>query len=90
MKPKNHCGRLYLYIKKDSFLHAEKVKTKILASIKALKDNPEQHAPDKYRLNNNGSYHAYEVYKYRITYHVGDTDIRIMRIRHTKMTPIVY
>ncbi|MDR0794311.1 MAG: hypothetical protein LBE82_13465 [Chitinophagaceae bacterium] len=55
-----------------------------------MADNPEQHAPDKYRLNNDGSYHAYEVYKYRISYHISPAEIRVLRIRHTKMLPMEY
>ena len=70
--------------------NAEKVKAKILASIKELVKNPERHGPDKYRLNNNGSFRAYEIYKYRITYHVSGDEIHVIRIRHTKMNPLEY
>jgi len=78
------------YIKKDSLQNAEKVKAKILASIKELIKNPLRHAPDRYRSNNDGSYRAYEIYKYRITYHVSADEIHVIRIRHTKMTPLEY
>ena len=80
----------YEFIKEDSPQNAEKVKDKILSSIKALNPNPEIHPPDKYRINNDGSYRAYEIYKYRITYHVSSEEIRIIRIRHTKMYPLEY
>jgi plasmid stabilization system protein ParE len=80
----------YQYIKKDSLQNAEKVKAKILASIKELEKNPELHGPDKYRLKNNDSYRAYEIYKYRITYYFSADEIRVIRIRHTKMNPLEY
>lgn len=80
----------YLYIKKDSLQNAEKVKSEILASIRELLKNPERHAPDKYRLNNDGSYRAYEIYKYRVSYHISPSEIRVIRIRHTKMNPLEY
>lgn len=80
----------YHYIKNDSLQNAEKVKAKILSSIKELIKNPERHAPDKYRLNNDGSYRAYEIYKYRITYHVSAEEIHVIRIRHTRMNPLEY
>lgn len=81
----------YLYIRKDSLQNANKVRSKILATIKDLVDNPHQHAPDKYRIDNkNGFYRAYEIYKYRITYHLSEDEIRIIRIRHTKMNPLKY
>ncbi len=78
------------YIQKDSEQNAEKVKSKILTSIKELLTNPKRYNTDKYKLNNDGSYRAYEIYKYRITYHVSDDEIRIIRIRHTKMNPLEY
>ncbi len=80
----------YVYIRKDSLQNAEKVRIKILASIKNLAANPEQHPPDKYRLDNEGSFRAYELYKYRISYHISPSEIRVIRIRHTKMNPLEY
>lgn len=81
----------YQYIRKESVQNAEKVKAKILATIKELPKNPGLHNPDKYRINNeDGTYRAYEVYKYRITYHVSSKEIRVIRIRHTKMNPLTY
>lgn len=82
--------KAYLFIKQDSVQNAEKVRKKILATIKELIKNPEQRSPDKYRVNNDGTYRAYEVYKYRITYHISAEEIRIIRIRHTKMGPLEY
>jgi plasmid stabilization system protein ParE len=84
---KLHLRQAYNYIKKDSL---EKVRDKILYSIQNLIKKPEVHAPDKYKLNNDGSYRAYEVYKYRITYHLSKEQITVIRIRHTKMNPFEY
>lgn len=80
----------YEYIKKDSLQNAERVRDEILTSIKALIKAPEKHPLDKYRIKNDGSYRAYEVYKYRIAYHISTSEIRIIRIRHTKMNPLEY
>jgi plasmid stabilization system protein ParE len=81
----------YLYIRKDSLQNAEKVRHKIIATIKSLPKNPERHNQDKYRMKNeDGCYRAFEVYKYRITYHISAEEIRIIRIRHTKMNPLEY
>ena len=80
----------YHYINKDSVQNAEKVKSKILASLKALINNPEKHPPDKYKTNNDGTFRAFELYKYRITYHVSVEQITVIRIQHTKMNPLEY
>lgn len=77
----------YNYIKLDSPKSAEKIKAKILASIMDLADHPERYSKDKYRLNNDGSYRAFEIYKYRVSYHISQTQITVIMIRHTKMEP---
>lgn len=77
----------YTYIKLDSPKNAEKVKAKILTAIKELADNPERHNKDKFRLDNDGCYRAFEIYKYRISYHVSPEQITVIVIRHTKMEP---
>lgn len=77
----------YSYIKLDSPKNAEKVRNKILVSIQELADKPERHPKDKYRANNDGSYRAFEIFKYRITYHVFNEQITILMISHTKMEP---
>ena len=87
---KESLNEAYNFIKKDSLQNAENVRDKILASIKDLLKNPEKHPADKYRFNNDKSYRAYEIYKYRISYHVSPQEIRVIRIRHTKMNPEEY
>jgi plasmid stabilization system protein ParE len=80
----------YEYIRQDSLQNAEKVKTVILSSIKDIIKSPERHPPDKYRIDQDTAYRAYEIYKYRISYHISATTIRVIRIRHTKMVPSPY
>lgn len=80
----------YLYIKKDSLQNAENVRSALLNAIKELSKNPEKHPPDKYRLENDGSFRAFELYKYRITYFISQFEIKVVRIRHTKMNPLEY
>lgn len=80
----------YDFIKFDSPKSADKVKSKIRSAIKKLADQPERYPPDKYRINNDGSYRAFELYKYRISYHISSEQITITRVRHTKMEPKLY
>jgi plasmid stabilization system protein ParE len=82
--------KAYKYIQKDSYQNAEKVRTKILTSIKALSKTAEQFKLDKYCLENDGSIRAYEIYKYRISFQITDTEIVVLRIRHTKMNPLKF
>lgn len=78
------------FIEKESISGAEKVKKEILAKIDALMKNPEQYTADKYKTNNDGSFRAFEVHHYRISYRYIKSDVRIIRIRHTKMNPLTY
>jgi len=56
------------YIRKDSPQNAEKVKNDILEKIDELLIKPNIHNPDKYKINNNGDYRAFEMHRFRISY----------------------
>jgi plasmid stabilization system protein ParE len=71
------------YIAKDSIQNAEKVRIDILGKVENLQAHPERYAPDKYKLDNDGSYKAFELYHLRIVYHVSSEEIRILRLRST-------
>ena len=86
----NQLEEIYKYILNDSFQNAEKTKIEILFSTQRLAKSPEIHPPDKYKKNNDGKFRAYELYHYRISYHVNENEIMITRIRHTKMNPKEY
>jgi plasmid stabilization system protein ParE len=82
--------KAYKFIRKDSYQNAEKVRNKILTSIKALTKTAEQFTLDKYCVENDGSIKAYEIYRYRISFQIKDTEVIILRIRHTKMNPLKF
>ncbi|MCH5716519.1 type II toxin-antitoxin system RelE/ParE family toxin [Niabella hibiscisoli] len=86
----NAIKQAFIYIRKNSLQNAEKVKADIFSCIKQLSDNPHRHAADKYRLNNDPAFRAFEIHKFRITYHVSINEIRVIRIRHTQMNPLFY
>ncbi|MEP7237294.1 MAG: type II toxin-antitoxin system RelE/ParE family toxin [Ferruginibacter sp.] len=75
------------YINDDSPQNAEKVKDDILSEITVLTAHPGKYPPDKYKLNNDGSFRAFELHRYRLSYRVVRNEIRIIRIRHTKRNP---
>ncbi|MBK8520293.1 MAG: type II toxin-antitoxin system RelE/ParE family toxin [Ferruginibacter sp.] len=78
------------YIEKDSVQNAEKVKNDLLTEISKLIANPERYNPDKYHLNNDGSFRAFELHSYRVSYRYTKNEIRIIRIRHTRRNPKNY
>jgi len=79
-----------LYIRKDSPQNADKVKKEVLEKINELSKRPEIHNPDKYKLNNSGSYRAFELHRFRIGYLVKEDEIIIARVRNTNQEPLDY
>ena len=80
----------YNYIKQDSLLSAEKVKSEILSIAKSLAKAPTRYPLDKYRINNEGDIRAFEKYSLRVAYQVKEKQIIIVRLRHIKRSPLDY
>jgi len=78
------------YIQKDSVQASETVQVDILTTIGNLTGHPEKFPPDKYKLNNDKSFRAFELHSYRIAYRYKNNEIRIIRIRHVKRNPKMY
>ena len=78
------------YIRRDSPQNADKVKMDILEKINELSQLPEIHNPDKYKINNNGNYRAFELHRFRIAYLVKQNEIIIARVRSTNQEPLDY
>lgn len=81
---------IYLYIAEDSILQADRVFEKLVNSTSKLTIHPKKHPQDKYKTDNDGSYRAYELYHYRISYRITPTVIYIVRIRSTHKNPEEY
>jgi plasmid stabilization system protein ParE len=77
------------YIKKDSIKNAQKVKKDILTAVTSLSLNPEKYPADKFKFKNDGSFRAFELHHYRIVYRIIQTEIKILRVRHAKMEPVI-
>jgi plasmid stabilization system protein ParE len=75
------------YIKAKSVTDAENIRLQILQKVGQLALSPEMHPPDKYKMNNDGTYRAFELFHYRISYRIIKNEIEIFRVRHTNMMP---
>jgi plasmid stabilization system protein ParE len=90
IEARNNFRDSILHIQQDSPQNAEKVRKDIISTVGKLITKPQKYAPDKYRKNNDGSFRALELHHFRISYHVSDDMIRIVRFRHTSMKPLKY
>lgn len=78
------------YIETKSTLNAQKVEEDLIGAIQKIIQQPERHPVDKFKLNNDGSFRAFELHQYRISYRYIKKEIRILRVRHTKMNPMTF
>lgn len=78
------------YIESSSPAGAVNFKLGILNKIDELAIYPEKHSLDRYKIKNDVTFRALEMPHYRISYRVIKNQIRIIRIRHTKMNPLSY
>ncbi len=81
--------KAYKFIQKDSLQNATKVRDAIISATASLNNNF-LHIADKYKINNDGTYRAFELYNYRISYRITSIEIQILRLRHTKMQPLKF
>jgi plasmid stabilization system protein ParE len=89
-RSQQHMMALYKYISEDSPKNALKVINDIMTATEKAISNPEYYNPDKYKINNDGSYRALEKHHYRIVYRYQKNIIRVLRVRHTSMEPKRY
>jgi plasmid stabilization system protein ParE len=80
----------HTYISRDSPLQASLVRQKLLEAVRKLSNFPEIHPPDRFKINNDGNFRAFEKFSYRISYYVTEHEVFILRIRHVKQNPKVY
>jgi plasmid stabilization system protein ParE len=78
------------YIRLDSPQSAEKVKAAILDKVRELSTTIIRHRADKYKTNNEGNFLCFEILKHRVSFYVTESEIVIVRVRHTKMNPRLY
>jgi plasmid stabilization system protein ParE len=72
------------YITEKGFdSYSQVLEENIISKTDNLINNYSIYPVDKYKRNNNNSYHAFEIDEYRISYKVMKTAIKIIRIRHT-------
>jgi len=89
-RSKKNLKQVFDYISKDSPKNADRVVDGISNAVYKAVKNPEVYAPDKYKINNDGSYRAFEKHRYRVAYRFTKNIIRVLRIRHTSLEPLEY
>ena len=89
-KAKQEFKKAYEYILEGSYQNAVKVRVEIINTTLWLLKHPERYPLDKYKTDNDGSWRAFELHHYRISYRIMKNQIRIVRFRHTSRSPRNY
>lgn len=79
-----------LHIRSESYQNALSVNEDIISIFKRITKHPESYPPDKYKINNDGSYRAFEKHGLRISYQLKNEIIRISRASSVWQEPIDY
>ena len=82
--------KAYEYILQGSYQNAIKVSQEIVDAVLSLPANPGKYPLDKYKRDNDGTWRAFELHRYRISYRALPNEIRVVRMRHTKRNPLLY
>ncbi len=72
----------YIFFESKSILIADKVVESIFESTAILKKQPELFELDAQKSNNDGTFRAYAIFNYKISYRVTSDAIQILRVRH--------
>ena len=80
LNAKQELKRVYEYILKGSWQNAKKVRQEIIDAVLGLPENRDKYHPDKHKINNDGTWRAFEIAHYRISYRVKKDQIRIIRL----------
>ena len=87
----NQLDKALDFIIENGFIsYAAELEESIISRIGNLISNYTIYPTDKYKKDNDGSYRAFEVDEYRISYRVKKSQIKIIRIRHTSRKPLKY
>jgi plasmid stabilization system protein ParE len=87
----DHLKEIYDSLKTGNNLDfAKEVKSAILKTSKELVANPYIYEQDRFKFDNDGGFRAFVKFKYRVGYKITDTQIRILRVRHTSREPIEF
>jgi plasmid stabilization system protein ParE len=78
------------YVQQDSLQNAEKLRDDIIDLSIKLDKHPAKYPIDKYKQNNDGTYRAFIIHHYRVSYRILKDSIYIVRVRHTSMSPLKY
>ncbi len=90
IKAVDELGEIFSYVSRKSQQAQQIIKQELKKSIEIIKTKPLAFEKDKLKTGNDGTYRAFVVYSYRVSYRFFENKILILRIRHTSKEPLEY
>lgn len=89
---KNSFFKSVEYISSSSLQGASSVISAVSKALEKAAANPEVYSPDKWKVNNNGLYRAFEVKNFRVVYKIISSKkiIKVIKFRHVRQYPLSY
>ena len=78
------------WISDDSLMQAENVESAILTNLDMALEDPERFGLDRFKVDNDGTYRAFETHSYRLAFTYDDEKLKILRFRHVRQEPEFY
>jgi len=88
-RAKESLRAITLYIKEESPVAAKKVRKELLRLTASLKKMPERFSIEPYLENKGNEYRSVAKWSYKIIYRVGEEEVRILEIVHTRRNTTV-
>ncbi|GAB5524530.1 MAG: hypothetical protein Roseis2KO_24020 [Roseivirga sp.] len=90
VKAKEALKEIFDYIKDDSPSAAKKVRITLLQLAASLRTYPNKFAAEPYLAHKGKNYRSVTKWSYKLIYRVGNDEVRILAIIHTKRNTSVF
>lgn len=82
--------KILKWVEKRSVQGSEIIEQNVFVKLEQASKNPLRFPQDQYKVGNSGDFRYFMSYHYRITYQVRKTEIRVVRITHSKQKPALF
>ena len=82
--------KILKWVEKRSVQGSEIIEQNIFIKLEQALINPLRFPQDQYKVGNSGEFRCFLSYRYRVTYQVRKTEIRVVRIIHARQKPTIF
>ena len=80
-------GAIIEYVATDSLQNAEKIELRLKKKLNKIAQYPEMCPKDKFKTHNDGSFRAFTLFHYRVSYRIYDHEIQAGNLSISNLRP---